>query len=141
MLRHRASLQPELFPRAGHGETAAVRADGVRPAGWNRRASGGRAAHEAHGRPLVRRQNVLVGPGVGRGGNELPIAAMAAAMGGNIRVGLEDSLWAGPGRMAASNAEQVQLARKIIEGLGLEVATSDEAREILDLKGGDKLQV
>jgi uncharacterized protein (DUF849 family) len=43
--------------------------------------------------------------------------------------------------MAASNAEQVQLARKIIEGLGLEVATPDEAREILDLKGGDKLEV
>jgi uncharacterized protein (DUF849 family) len=72
---------------------------------------------------------------------QLPIAAMAAAMGGNIRVGLEDSLWAAPGRMAASNAEQVQLARKIIEGLGLEVATPDEAREILDLKGGDKLEV
>jgi uncharacterized protein (DUF849 family) len=43
--------------------------------------------------------------------------------------------------MAASNAEQVTLARKIIEGLGLEVATSDEAREILSLKGGDKLEV
>ena len=69
------------------------------------------------------------------------IAAQAAALGGNIRVGLEDSLWAAPGRMAASNAEQVTLARKIIEGLGLQVATSDEAREILDLKGGDKLEV
>jgi len=78
---------------------------------------------------------------LGAGRNQLPIAAMAAAMGGNIRVGLEDSLWAAPGRMAASNAEQVQLARKIIEGLGLQVATSDEAREILDLKGGDKLEV
>jgi len=62
-------------------------------------------------------------------------------MGGNIRVGLEDSLWAAPGRMATSNAEQVMLARKIIEGLGLQVATSDEARKILDLKGGDKLEV
>ena len=78
---------------------------------------------------------------LGAGRNQLPIAAMAAAMGGNIRVGLEDSLWAAPGRMAASNAEQVQLARKIVEGLGLEVATPDEAREILDLKGGDKLEV
>ena len=55
---------------------------------------------------------------LGAGRNQLPIAAMAAAMGGNIRVGLEDSLWAAPGRMAASNAEQVTLARKIIEGLG-----------------------
>jgi 3,5-dioxohexanoate:acetyl-CoA acetone transferase len=78
---------------------------------------------------------------LGAGRNQLPIAAMAAAMGGNIRVGLEDSLWAAPGRMAASNAEQVTLACKIIEGLGLQVATPDEAREILDLKGGDKLEV
>src|SRR6201993_2866876 len=78
---------------------------------------------------------------LGAGRHQLPIAAMAAAMGGNIRVGLEDSLWAAPGRMASSNAEQVRLARKIIEGLGLEVATSDEAREMLDLKGGDKLEV
>jgi uncharacterized protein (DUF849 family) len=78
---------------------------------------------------------------LGAGRNQLPIAAMAAAMGGNIRVGLEDSLWAAPGRMAESNAEQVRLARKIIEGLGLEVASPDEAREILHLKGGDTLQV
>ena len=72
---------------------------------------------------------------------DAPQGASLRTMGGNIRVGLEDSLWAAPGRMAASNAEQVMLARKIIEGLGLEVATSDEAREILDLKGGDKLEV
>jgi uncharacterized protein (DUF849 family) len=78
---------------------------------------------------------------LGAGRNQLPIAAMAVAMGGNIRVGLEDSLWAAPGRMASSNAEQVTLARKLVEGLGLEIATPDEAREILDLKGGDKLEV
>ena len=76
---------------------------------------------------------------LGAGRNQLPIAAMAAAMGGNVRVGLEDSLWAGPGRLAESNAEQVRLARQIIEGLGLEIATPDEAREILALKGGDKV--
>lgn len=76
---------------------------------------------------------------LGAGRNQLPIAAMAAAMGGNVRVGLEDSLWAGPGKFAESNAEQVRQARKIIEGLGLEVATPDEAREILALKGGDKV--
>ena len=64
---------------------------------------------------------------------------MAAAMGGNVRVGLEDSLWVGPGQLAKSNAEQVAQARQIIEGLGLEVATPDEAREILELKGGDKV--
>src|SRR6267142_1301030 len=90
---------------------------------------------------MLNRFDKFVWSVLGAGRNQLPIAAMAAAMGGNIRVGLEDSLWAAPGRMAASNAEQVQLARKIIEGLGLQVASSDEAREILDLKGGDKLEV
>jgi len=54
-------------------------------------------------------------------------------------VGLEDSLWAGKGRLAASIAEQVRQARGIIEGLGLEVASPDEAREILSLKGADKV--
>lgn len=74
---------------------------------------------------------------LGAGRHQLPIAAMSAAMGGNVRVGLEDSLWAGPGRLATSNAEQVGLVRKIIEGLGLSVASPDEAREILELKGAD----
>jgi uncharacterized protein (DUF849 family) len=76
---------------------------------------------------------------LGAGRNQLPIAAMAAAMGGNVRVGLEDSLWAGPGKLAESNAQQVRLARQIIEGLGLEIASPDEAREILALKGGDRV--
>lgn len=76
---------------------------------------------------------------LGAGASQLRIVAMAAAMGGNVRVGLEDSLWAGPGRLAESNAEQVRLARQIIEGLGMEIATPDEAREILSLKGGDKV--
>ena len=60
-------------------------------------------------------------------------------MGGNVRVGLEDSLWAGRGKLAESNAEQVRIVRQIIEGLGREIATPDEAREILELKGGDKV--
>jgi uncharacterized protein (DUF849 family) len=76
---------------------------------------------------------------LGGGRNQMPIAAMAAAMGGNVRVGLEDSLWIGPGKLAKSNAEQVANVRKIIEGLGLEIASADEAREILQLKGGDKV--
>jgi uncharacterized protein (DUF849 family) len=76
---------------------------------------------------------------LGAGRNQLPIAAMAAAMGGNVRVGMEDSLWAGRGKLAKSNAEQVRLARQIIEGLGLEIASPDEAREALQLKGGDKV--
>ena len=76
---------------------------------------------------------------LGAGRNQMPIAAMAAAMGGNVRVGLEDSLWDGPGRLAESNAVQVRRARAILEGLGLEVATPAEAREILALKGGDRV--
>ncbi|MGE3294681.1 MAG: 3-keto-5-aminohexanoate cleavage protein [Geminicoccaceae bacterium] len=76
---------------------------------------------------------------LGAGRNQMPIAAMAAAMGGNVRVGLEDSLWDGPGRLAESNAVQVRRARALIEGLGLEVATPAEAREILALKGGDRV--
>jgi uncharacterized protein (DUF849 family) len=67
------------------------------------------------------------------------IASMAAAMGGNVRVGLEDSLWAGPGKLAKSNAEQVRLVRQILEGMGLQIATPDEAREVLALKGADKV--
>jgi uncharacterized protein (DUF849 family) len=76
---------------------------------------------------------------LGAGRNQLPIAAMAAAMGGNVRVGLEDSLWIGPGQLARSNAEQVRAARQIVEGLGLAVASPDEAREMLKLKGGDQV--
>jgi uncharacterized protein (DUF849 family) len=76
---------------------------------------------------------------LGAGASQLRVAAMAAAMGGNVRVGLEDSLWAGPGKLARSNAEQVRLARQILEGLGLEIASPDEAREILQLKGGDRV--
>jgi uncharacterized protein (DUF849 family) len=72
---------------------------------------------------------------LGAGRNQLPIAAQSAAMGGNVRVGLEDSLWLGPGTLAESNAAQVRAARQIIEGLGLDVATPDDAREILGLKG------
>jgi len=76
---------------------------------------------------------------LGAGRSQLAVAAMAAAMGGNVRVGLEDSLWGGPGRLAESNAEQVRLVRQIIEGLGLVVASPDEARSILELKGGDQV--
>jgi uncharacterized protein (DUF849 family) len=76
---------------------------------------------------------------LGAGRHQLPIAAMAVAMGGNLRVGLEDSLWLGPGQLAKSNADQVKAARKIIEGLGLEIATPDDAREQLQLKGADKV--
>jgi len=76
---------------------------------------------------------------LGAGRSQLAIEAQADAMGGNVRVGLEDSLWAGPGQLAQSSADQVRAVRQIIEGLGLSVATPDEAREILELKGGDKV--
>jgi uncharacterized protein (DUF849 family) len=69
----------------------------------------------------------------------MQIAALGAAMGGNVRVGLEDSLWLGKGRLAESNAAQVTQVRKIIEGLGMEVATPAEARQMLQLKGGDRV--
>ena len=72
---------------------------------------------------------------LGAGRNQMTVAALAAAMGGNVRVGLEDSLWIGPGKLAESNAAQVRAVRQVIEGLGLSVATPDEAREILALKG------
>jgi uncharacterized protein (DUF849 family) len=76
---------------------------------------------------------------LGAGAAQMRIAAQAAAMGGNVRVGLEDSLWAGPKRLARSNAEQVRIVRGIVEGLGLEIANPDEAREILALKGSDRV--
>ena len=76
---------------------------------------------------------------LGAGRNQLAIAAQAAAMGGNVRVGLEDSLWSGPGKLATSNAEQVRMVRQIIEGLGRSIATPDEARQILELKGADRV--
>jgi uncharacterized protein (DUF849 family) len=78
---------------------------------------------------------------LGAGAKQMSVIAMAASMGGNVRVGLEDSLWGGRGKLAESNAQQVATARRIIEGLGLEVATPDEARAILDLKGGDRTAI
>ena len=73
------------------------------------------------------------------GRHQMNFCTQAAMMGGNVRVGLEDSLYIGKGKLATSNAEQVLKIRRIIEELGLEVATPDEAREMLALKGGDKV--
>ncbi|HWI31699.1 MAG TPA: 3-keto-5-aminohexanoate cleavage protein [Microbacterium sp.] len=72
---------------------------------------------------------------LGAGNAQMPLASSAAAIGGNVRVGLEDSLFIGRGRLAGSNAEQVTKVRRVIEELGAEVATPDEAREMLGLKG------
>jgi uncharacterized protein (DUF849 family) len=69
----------------------------------------------------------------------MPFATHAATMGGNVRVGLEDSLFIGRGELAVSNAQQVAKIRHILEELGHSIATPDEARDILALKGGDQV--
>lgn len=106
---------------------------------------GGIGTHPEDVMQMKRTADRLFGPEnfhwsvLGAGGAQMRVAAMAASMGGNVRVGLEDSLWIGAGKLAESNAQQVTKVRQIIEGLGLDVASSDEAREILSLKGGDKV--
>jgi uncharacterized protein (DUF849 family) len=72
---------------------------------------------------------------LGAGRSQMGLAAMSASQGGHVRVGLEDSLWDGPGELARTNAAQVRRVRGIVEGLTLEIATPDEARELLKLKG------
>ncbi len=76
---------------------------------------------------------------LGAGASQFRIATQAVAMGANVRVGLEDSIWIARGKLAETNAQQVAKARTIIEGLGLEIATPDEARAMLSLKGGDRV--
>lgn len=76
---------------------------------------------------------------LGAGRNQMPLATMGASMGSNVRVGLEDSLWLGPGRLAESNAAQVSRIRLILEALDLQIATPDDAREMLGLKGANQV--
>lgn len=76
---------------------------------------------------------------LGAGGAQMPLATTASQMGGNVRVGLEDSLSIARGKLAESNAQQVAKIRRIIEELGCEVASPEEARDILGLKGADKV--
>jgi uncharacterized protein (DUF849 family) len=76
---------------------------------------------------------------LGAGRNQIPTATISAAVGGNVRVGLEDSLWDGPGTLAKTNAAQVRRIRTVIEALSLEVATPDDARAILQLKGANNV--
>lgn len=73
------------------------------------------------------------------GRHQMPFCTMAGILGGNVRVGLEDSLWLGPGQHATSNAQQVAKIRRILEDLGHSIASPDEARKILALKGGDRV--
>jgi uncharacterized protein (DUF849 family) len=70
---------------------------------------------------------------------QIPLATIGAILGGNVRVGLEDSLLIGRGKLAASNAEQVSKMHRVLEELGYEIATPDEARAMLDLKGANKV--
>ena len=76
---------------------------------------------------------------LGAGKNQIPLASMGAAMGSHVRVGLEDSLWMGPGQLAQSSADQVRRIRTVLEALNLEIATPAEARQILNLKGGNQV--
>jgi uncharacterized protein (DUF849 family) len=76
---------------------------------------------------------------LGAGKNQIPLASMGAAMGSHVRVGLEDSLWMGPGQLAQSSAEQVRRIRTVLEALNLEIATPAEARQLLNLKGGQQV--
>ena len=77
---------------------------------------------------------------LGAGAAQMPLATTASQMGGNVRVGLEDSLFINRGELATSNAQQVAKIRRIIKDLGNDVATPDEAREMLALKGGDRVK-
>lgn len=76
---------------------------------------------------------------LGAGKGQIALASIGAAMGSHVRVGLEDSLWIGPGQLAKSSAEQVTRIRTVLEALNLEVATPAEARNLLGLKGADKV--
>jgi len=71
--------------------------------------------------------------------NQIPLASIGAAQGSNVRVGLEDSLWIGPGRLAETNADQVKKIHQVLVGLSLDIATPYEARQMLSLKGVDQV--
>jgi uncharacterized protein (DUF849 family) len=105
---------------------------------------GGIGAHEEDVMHMRRTANRLFGDQyqwsvLAGGRHQIRVATVAAAMGGNVRVGLEDSLWLGPGRLATSSAEQVSVMRGVIESLGRQIATPAETREMLHLKGGDRV--
>ncbi len=106
---------------------------------------GGMGAELDHLMHLHRTADRLFGPEnyewsvLAAGRHQMPFATQSAMLGGNLRVGLEDSLFIGKGELAISNAEQVERIRGIVENLGLRVATPGEARERLALKGADRV--
>ena len=137
MLRHLAPEQPRPLPRPrpGRGPLFVQSVFGL---------LGGIGGHPEDLMHMRRTADRLLGEDylwsiLGAGKNQMPLATIGAAMGSHVRVGLEDSLWIGPGQLAASNAEQVTRIRTILEALNFEVATPDEAREMLELKGRDKV--
>jgi uncharacterized protein (DUF849 family) len=77
---------------------------------------------------------------LGAGRNQIGLASIGAAMGSHVRVGLEDSLWTGPGKLAESSADQVRRIRTVLEALNLEIATPAEARKLLNLKGSHQVE-
>ena len=106
---------------------------------------GGIGAHPDDLSHMRRTANRLLGDAyqwsvLGAGRNQMAITRQGLSLGSNVRVGLEDSLWAGPGRLAESNAQQVAMAREIVAESGLQIATPDEAREILGLKGRNAVE-
>ena len=105
---------------------------------------GGIGGHPEDVQMMRRTADRLFGDGyvwsvLGAGAGQLRIGAISVATGGHLRVGLEDSLWAGPGELATSSAEQVRRARAIVENMGAALATPAEARALLGLKGADSL--
>ncbi|ESR22515.1 3-keto-5-aminohexanoate cleavage protein [Lutibaculum baratangense] len=105
---------------------------------------GGAAAEASHLMHMKETADRLFGTGyqfsvIGAGRQQMPMAAISAAMGGHVRVGLEDSIWIEKGRLSSSNAEQVTRVRTIVEGIGRTVASPAEIREMLGLKGADQV--
>jgi uncharacterized protein (DUF849 family) len=103
---------------------------------------GGIGAEIEHLMHMRQTANRLFGEGyqwsvLAAGRHQMNFITTAAVMGGNVRVGLEDSLYIAKGALAESNADQVAKIRRIVEELSLEVATPAETRAMLDLKGGD----
>ena len=106
---------------------------------------GGLAATPEHVLHMKRTADALFGDDyhwscLAAGKDQMSTVTTAALLGGHVRVGLEDSLWYGRGELAKSNADQVRRIRRILEELSLEIATPDEAREMLGTKGADRTE-
>ena len=128
------------FLERGLAEAAALHPVGLRPPRRHRPAPGRRACTcERTADRLFGDLSISVVRARRRPQPDVHRLACRPCMGGNVRVGLEDSLWLGRGHLAKSNAEQVTKIRRILEEIGLQVATPNEAREMLKLKGRDNV--